>query len=226
MCPTSIATCRCRCPPQRGHASPSRTSRRSANRGLVVAAGLDAAQVDVVAVGADHVLALAQRLVGDHVDRDADRADRAARGAEGLADLLLLGRPEVLAEGLEELHLVQPVVAADEREHDAFRRPRRASPSPSREDRRRGTPRRLDRPLARRLDFLRLARAPRGNRPATAGPPRSRDRPRSRRSRRSRACSRPTRTAPGSPCCRSRPSSRTPPRPRRPRRPQRSKIRL
>src|SRR5512138_3039574 len=79
--------------------------------GLVVAARLDAAKVDVVAVGADHVLALAQRLVGDHLDRGADRADRAAARAEGLTDLLRLGRPEVLAEGLEELHLVEAVVA-------------------------------------------------------------------------------------------------------------------
>src|SRR5437762_13624032 len=79
--------------------------------GLVVTAGLDTAEVDVVAVGADHVLALAERLVRDHLDRNADRADRAAGGPECLVDLLLLGRPEVLAEGLEELHLVEPVVA-------------------------------------------------------------------------------------------------------------------
>src|SRR6188508_3232325 len=82
---------------------------------LVVTAGLDAAEVEVVAVGADHVLALAERLVGDHVDRDADRSDRAARGPEGVADLLLLGGTEVLAESLQELHLVEPVVAAHER---------------------------------------------------------------------------------------------------------------
>ena len=39
-------------------------------------------------------------------------------GAEGLADLLGLGRPEVTAERREELHLVEPVVAAHEREHE------------------------------------------------------------------------------------------------------------
>src|SRR4051812_11829634 len=80
--------------------------------GLEVASSLDAAEVCVVAVGADHVLAFAQRFVGDHVDRDTDRADRAARGAKGLLDLGLLRRTELLAERLEKLHLVQPVVAA------------------------------------------------------------------------------------------------------------------
>src|SRR5919202_940910 len=79
---------------------------------LVVAPGLDAAKVNVVAVGADHVLPLAQRLVRDHLDGDPDRADRAALGPEGLADLLLLGRPEILPESLQKLHLVEPVVAA------------------------------------------------------------------------------------------------------------------
>src|ERR671937_2499067 len=86
--------------------------------GLVVAACLDAAEVDVVAVGADDVLPLAQRLVGDHLHSGADRADRAALGAEGLADLLLLGWPEVLAESLQELHLVEAVVAAHQGEND------------------------------------------------------------------------------------------------------------
>src|SRR3954469_8297002 len=80
--------------------------------GLEVAAGLHAAQVPVVAVRADHVLAVAERLVGDHLDGRANRPDRAAVGAEGLADLLRLGRPEVPAEHGQELHLVEPVVAA------------------------------------------------------------------------------------------------------------------
>ena len=39
--------------------------------GLEVAAGLDTAQVDVVAVGAHDVLALAQRVVGDHINFNA-----------------------------------------------------------------------------------------------------------------------------------------------------------
>src|SRR6184192_232485 len=124
--------------------------------GLVVAAGLDTAEVDVVAVGADHVLALAQRLVRDHLDRGADRAYRAAGGPEGLADLLLLGRPEVLAEGLEELHLVEPVVAAHQGENDTpvghdghrLRRRTRVDAEELREA--------LDRPLPGRLDLMRL----------------------------------------------------------------------
>jgi hypothetical protein len=59
---------------------------------LEVPAGLHAAQVPVVAVGTDHVLALAQRFVGQHLDRRADRPDRAAVGTERLADLLGLRR--------------------------------------------------------------------------------------------------------------------------------------
>ena len=124
--------------------------------GLVVTAGLDTAEVDVVAVGADHVLALAQRLVRDHLDRGADRADRAAGGPEGLADLLLLGRPEVLAESLEELHLVEPVVATHECEneppvgHDRHRL--RGRPRVDSEELRNT----FDRPLPGRLDRLRL----------------------------------------------------------------------
>src|SRR3954469_12745023 len=86
--------------------------------GLEVASGLHPAEVDVVAVGGDHVLAFAQRLVGDHVDRYPDRADRAARRAERLPNLLLLGRTELLAQRLEELHLVEPVVAAYQCKHD------------------------------------------------------------------------------------------------------------
>ncbi len=69
--------------------------------GLEVAPGLDAAQVPVVAVRADHVLAFAQRLVGDHLDLRAYRAERAAVGAECLPDLGVLGRAEVLAQHRE-----------------------------------------------------------------------------------------------------------------------------
>src|SRR4029450_4280558 len=124
--------------------------------GLVVAAGLDTAEMDVVAVSADHVLALAQRLVRDHLDRDADRADRAAAGAEGLADLLWFCRPEVLTEGLEELHLVESVVAAHQGEndtpvgHDGHRL--RGGTAVDTEELRDV----LDRPLPGRLDLPRL----------------------------------------------------------------------
>src|SRR4029453_5925262 len=91
--------------------------------GLVVTARLDTAEMDVVAVGDHHVLALAERLVRDHLDRGADRADRAAAGAERLADLLRFCRPEVLAESLEQLHLVESVVAAHQGENDTSARP-------------------------------------------------------------------------------------------------------
>src|SRR5215210_1875391 len=86
---------------------------------LVVPAGLNASEVDVVAVGADDVLTLAQRFIREHVDRGPDRSDRAAAGTERLADLLWLRRPEVLPERLEKLHLVEAVVAAHEGEDDA-----------------------------------------------------------------------------------------------------------
>ena len=110
----------------------------------------------VVAIGADHVLPLAQSLVRDHVHRDADRADGASGGTEGLLDLLLLGRPELLAEGLEQLHLAEPVVAAHEREDDAavghdrhgLRRRARIHAEKLRDV--------LDRALPWRLDLLRL----------------------------------------------------------------------
>src|SRR4029077_13749032 len=124
--------------------------------GLVVSAGLYAAQVNVVAVPPPAVLAPPQCLVGEHVDLDADRADRAARGAEGLADLLLLGRAKVLTEGLEELHLVEPVVAAHQGEDDAVvghdRHRLRSSARIDAEE----LGDALDRPLAGRLDLLRL----------------------------------------------------------------------
>src|SRR5512133_121669 len=120
----------------------------------IVAASLDATEVIVVAVRAHDVLALAQGLVREHLDRCAYRPDRPAGSSEGLADLVLLGGPEVLAEGLEELHLVEPVVAAHQGEHDA----------PVGHDRhrlRRGTGVDaeelgdiLDRPLSGRLDLL------------------------------------------------------------------------
>ena len=78
MCPTSIAVWNTSAPPHSGQRSPSRGSRMSAKRGCVVAAGLDAAQMPAVAVRAGDELALAQRLVGDHLAREADRAERAA----------------------------------------------------------------------------------------------------------------------------------------------------
>src|SRR5437762_3134984 len=71
---------------------------------------LDAAQVTVVTIGTNDVLAFAQRLVGDHVEGHPHRADRASFSAEGLLDLLILSGPEVLAQRRQQLHLVQAVV--------------------------------------------------------------------------------------------------------------------
>ena len=59
---------------------------------LEVAPVLDAAQVPAGAVRAGDELALAERVVGEDLAVEADRADRAGVGAEGLADLLLGGR--------------------------------------------------------------------------------------------------------------------------------------
>ena len=112
----------------------------SAKRGLEVAAVLDAAQVPAGAVRAGDELALAQRLVGDDLAREADRAERAGVGAERLP-----GSPPPSPAGSRrrarrELRLLEPVVAADEREHDravVLRRP--ASPSTSRRRRSRAS---------------------------------------------------------------------------------------
>ena len=56
---------------------------------LEVAPGLDAAQVPAVAVRAGDELPVAQRLVGDDLALEADRAERAAGGAERGADLVV-----------------------------------------------------------------------------------------------------------------------------------------
>src|SRR5207247_3259149 len=86
---------------------------------LETAPRLHAAQVPVVTIGTNHVLPFAERLVGDHLDCGVNRADRATVRSEDVPNLCVLGQPEVLAERREELHLVQAVVAAHERGHDA-----------------------------------------------------------------------------------------------------------
>src|SRR6266700_2020013 len=89
---------------------------------VVVAAGLDAAEVPSVLVGACDVLALPECLVRDHVDLDADRPEGASARPEGVANLLVRRGPEGrLEEGLELLR-TEPVVAADEREHEPVAR--------------------------------------------------------------------------------------------------------
>jgi hypothetical protein len=123
---------------------------------LEIAARLDAAKVPVVPVRAHDVLPFPQCVVCNHLDRHADRADRATLGAEGLADLLLLGRPEVLAQGGQELHLVEPVVTAHERKHHAAVRDdgHRLRRRPRVDAEELGDA--FDRPLSRSLDLLRL----------------------------------------------------------------------
>ena len=71
-----------------------------------------------VAVRARDVLARPQRLVGEHVDGDTDRADRATARAEDRPDLLVGRGPVSLAQGGHELLLAQPVIAADQRQDE------------------------------------------------------------------------------------------------------------
>ena len=160
MCPTSIAVWNCSRPPSTGQTSPSRAWRRSANRGSVVAPGLDAAEVPAVAVCARDELPFAKRLVGDDLDVDADRAERAASRAERGADLVVGRRTHGGVEGARGLALVEPVVAADEREHeravglhDRHRLRRRCGVDLEQ------LGERLDRLHARRLDLLRRVEA-------------------------------------------------------------------
>ena len=95
--------------------------------GRVVAPGLDAQQVVPGAVGTGHVLALAQRLVGDHPRAHADRPDRARLGAKGGNDLLRRGRPILAAQ-----RLGQPSArACDRHRAPASARPRRPWTAPS-----------------------------------------------------------------------------------------------
>ena len=69
-------------------------------------------------VRAGDELALPERFVGNHLDRDPDRADRARIGAEGLPDLVLGRGSEGPTERLGHLALVEAVVSPDEAEHD------------------------------------------------------------------------------------------------------------
>ena len=108
-------------PPQFGQVSPSCGRAQVGESRLEVAPGFDAAQMPAVAVGAGDELTLAQRLVGDDPPLEADRPERAAARAEGLADLVLGRRPRPHAERGIELRGLDAVVAADEREHDARR---------------------------------------------------------------------------------------------------------
>ena len=86
---------------------------------LVVTAGLHSTQMPAVAIRSCDELAHLQRLVRNHLDVDSHRPERAAPGAERLADLVLGRRPEGTLQGRRELLLAEPVVAAHQRQHDA-----------------------------------------------------------------------------------------------------------
>src|SRR5207253_11228523 len=85
---------------------------------LEVPSRRDAPQGPAGPVGACDELPLAEGLVGDRLALEADRAERAGVGAERQADLVLGRRPEVGAEHTQQLRLVEPIVAADEGEHE------------------------------------------------------------------------------------------------------------
>src|SRR5581483_11271960 len=85
---------------------------------LVVAPGLDAAQMEAVLVGARDELAALQCQVGDDLAREANRPEGAAGRAERPADLVVRRGTRADPERREQLRLRQPVVAADEREDD------------------------------------------------------------------------------------------------------------
>ncbi len=83
-----------------------------------VAAGLDAAQVVVLAVGAGHVGARGDRVVEQDRHVRADRPDVAGR-ADALLELLRARRAELGPERVLELDLVDAVIAADHHHHEA-----------------------------------------------------------------------------------------------------------
>src|SRR6185437_2652013 len=89
---------------------------------FVVTARLDPAEMLAVLVRAGDVLALAKRLVGDHLEVDADRAQGASPCTECGADLLVGRRAERALEERLELLGAEPVVAADEREDEPVAR--------------------------------------------------------------------------------------------------------
>ena len=78
--------------------SPSRGLADVREARLVVASGLDSAEVPAVAVRAGDELPLAKRLVGDNLDVDPDRPERAAVRAERGSDLVIRRRPVVALE--------------------------------------------------------------------------------------------------------------------------------
>ena len=104
--------------PQRGHGSPSVTSRRSAHwRDRDVPLHVDAGQVHVVGVGAGgHPAPAAQREVREHGQvGDADRAEAARQRAERRLDFVGLGRADRHRAGrVDQLLVRQRMVAAQQ----------------------------------------------------------------------------------------------------------------
>ena len=165
MWPTSIAVWKRSVPPHARAASPLARLAQVGEARPEVAAVLDAAQVEAGPVRAGDELPLPQRLVGDDLAGEADRAERAGIGAEGGADLLLGGGPSALGDRVAELLLGEAVVAAHEREHDRavltghrHRLRRRGLVDPEQ------LGKRLDRRHPGRLDLLRRVEALREHR--------------------------------------------------------------
>ena len=192
MCPTSIAVWRWRLPPHTAQASPSRISRRSAKRGSKSRPAWTPRRWTSLRFApttywpsrrVSSATTATETPTGPMEPPESPKACWISSCSAGR---------NVLAERLEQLHLVEPVVAAHEREddaavgHDRHRLRRRAG---IHAEKLRDV---LDRALLRRLDLLWPGQLLGEVGRATAGPARSRDRPRSRRSRRSRACSRPS----------------------------------
>src|SRR5256885_15475038 len=75
--------------------------------GREVALGRHAAEVPAVPVRACNVLTLAERVVGEDLALEADRAERSAGRAERGADLLVGRRARLSGKGVEELRLAQ-----------------------------------------------------------------------------------------------------------------------
>src|SRR5262245_32527365 len=86
--------------------------------GLVVATCLDSLEVPAVVVRTDDELTFAQRLVRDDLAGEGDRAERPPARAERSADLLVRRGTRAPPQRVVELRLAEPVVAADEREHE------------------------------------------------------------------------------------------------------------
>ena len=93
--------------------SPASTVRTSPRLNGKSRPGLDAAQVGVLAVGARDVRARLDRVVEQDRHVDADRAD-VAGGPDPLGELVRARGPELGAERVLELDLVDAVVAADD----------------------------------------------------------------------------------------------------------------